>query len=539
MRNSFKAAVVAALLLAASVARAQVVPAFDLERLSLDPSAVSSMVIGTGETRPAGEARLSLAGHWEQRPLVLLTDGDVVGRGIPYDRTRVGDIVDNRVTAHLGASVSLHDRFELNFRLPLVAWQDGDKGLAGVPRVEKTGMGTPTFGFRWQVLNQSDGAVNVALAADALIPFGNQKALAGNEQWLFTPRVEFGHRFEKFVVGAQAGALIRERDLNIGNGRTLPTEAQGGVVVATTGQLRGELSVRGAYADYKNERSMETLAGVRYAMADWEAFALGGPGFFEAPGTPKWRAVVGLAYVAKKPPPPPPPPPPVVKVDPCAAGQTHTPDQCPDLDDDGDGIKNKDDACPTVAGIPELKGCPDKDTDGDGVPDRLDKCPNEPGPKENGGCPDTDKDGDGIPDRLDKCPDVPGTAEYNGCPPPKARVNVETKKIDILEKVYFDVNKATIQERSYGLLDEVAKVLEEHKEITKVLVEGHTDNTGAADYNKYLSGERAKAVKAYLVKKGVDAGRLDSKGFGQEKPVADNKTKEGREQNRRVEFTIQ
>ena len=72
---------------------------------------------------------------------------------------------------------------------------------------------------------------------------------------------------------------------------------------------------------------------------------------------------------------------------PCEAGLKHLPEQCPDLDDDGDGIPNKLDLCPLEPGIPETHGCPVKDTDGDGVPDHLDNCPNEPGPAWNHGCP--------------------------------------------------------------------------------------------------------------------------------------------------------
>ncbi len=540
MKNTLKAALAAAALLAASTAGAQVVPTFDLERLSLDPAAVTSMVIGTGQVRPAGGSRVFLAAHYENRPLVLLTDGAVVGRGSPYDGIRLGDIVQDRVTAHLGAAVSIMDRLEVNFRLPVVVYQDGDKGLPGVPAVHKSGIGTPAIGFRWQLAEQSAAGLNLGIASEITFPFGTRKALAGNEQFQFTPRVEASRDFGFLVLGAQGGLIVRERNVVFGGGSTLATAAQGGVVLATTGKLRGELSVRGEYADYQDDRSVEALLGGRYAMGDFEVFALGGPGFLKAPGTPKYRGVLGIAYAptAKKAAPPPPPPAPAPVVDPCAAGQAHTAAQCPNLDDDGDGILNKDDACPTVAGIPEEKGCPAKDTDKDGIFDHQDKCPTQAGPKENGGCPDTDKDGDGVVDRLDKCPDVAGTAEFEGCAPAKAKVNVQTKKIDILEKVYFDTNKATIQQRSFALLDDVAAVLGRHPEITKVLVEGHTDSTGAADYNMSLSDARAKAVKEYLVGKGVAAERLDAQGFGQTKPIADNKTKAGRDENRRVEFTI-
>ncbi len=203
--------------------------------------------------------------------------------------------------------------------------------------------------------------------------------------------------------------------------------------------------------------------------------------------------------VAPKPPPPP---------DPCAAGNAHTPEQCPDLDDDGDGVPNK-----------------------------LDKCPLEKGVAENNGCPDVDSDGDGIPDRLDKCPNEPGTAEYQGCPPPK-RAELQAGKIQIKESVYFDAGKATIQERSHALLDDVAQVLQGHPEIKKVVVEGHTDNTGSKKINQKLSTSRAAAVREYLAGKGVATDRLESKGFGPTKPIASNKTAAGREKNRRVDFVI-
>jgi outer membrane protein OmpA-like peptidoglycan-associated protein len=219
----------------------------------------------------------------------------------------------------------------------------------------------------------------------------------------------------------------------------------------------------------------------------------------------------GYSLVPNPPPAPPAPPPapaPVAKVDPCAPGESHTPDQCPDLDDDGDGIPNGSDQCPLEKGIAELQGCAPKDADGDGVPDHLDKCPSEP-----------------------------GTAEFQGCPPPKA-AKLEAGRISIMEAVFFDTGKATLQERSSGVLDDVATVLQAHPEVQKVVVGGHTDNTGSAKTNRKLSRDRAEAVKAYLVGKGIEAARLEAAGFGPDKPIASNKTKAGREKNRRVEFTI-
>jgi outer membrane protein OmpA-like peptidoglycan-associated protein len=126
-------------------------------------------------------------------------------------------------------------------------------------------------------------------------------------------------------------------------------------------------------------------------------------------------------------------------------------------------------------------------------------------------------------------------------PPPAepARVAIAKGKIELKEKVFFDTGKATIKPVSYGLLDEAAALLKAHPEVKRVTVEGHTDNRGAADFNTSLSQSRAEAVRTYLVGKGVEADRLDAKGFGPTRPIGDNKTAKGREENRRVEFTIE
>jgi outer membrane protein OmpA-like peptidoglycan-associated protein len=213
---------------------------------------------------------------------------------------------------------------------------------------------------------------------------------------------------------------------------------------------------------------------------------------------------------------------------------------CPWPDVDADGILDKDDACPAVSGVAAQKGCPDKD--GDGLTDDVDQCPDLAGPASPyRGCPDADKDG--FTDNIDKCPaeaeTVNNVADDDGCPDEgKVLVALTANKIEILDKVFFDSGKATIQEKSFALLDQVATVLRTHAELSRVRVEGHTDDKGDDDKNKALSQERADAVKAYLVQKGVDVARLDAVGFGETQPAADNKAADGRDKNRRVEFVI-
>jgi OOP family OmpA-OmpF porin len=122
--------------------------------------------------------------------------------------------------------------------------------------------------------------------------------------------------------------------------------------------------------------------------------------------------------------------------------------------------------------------------------------------------------------------------------PPPPRVVLTESSIKINDKVQFAFGKADIDPVSFGLLDEVAKVLADNEQIELLQVEGHTDNVGSMSINKKLSDARAKAVMKYLVGKGIAAKRLVAKGFGPDRPIADNATKEGQDANRRVEFNI-
>ena len=224
-------------------------------------------------------------------------------------------------------------------------------------------------------------------------------------------------------------------------------------------------------------------------------------------------------------------------------GITDAEDSCPDVfglkefngcpDTDGDGIADKDDECPEVAGKPELKGCPDADNDG--IADKDDKCPHQAGPKENNGCPWPDRDGDGVLDKDDECPEEAGPASNKGCP--EVTQEVQTQLNSFAKTILFDVGKSTIRPESATVLNNIVNVLNKYKN-SKFSVEGYTDTSGNKDKNQRLSEDRAYSVKAYLVDKGINPARLSAKGFGPEKPIASNKTKKGRELNRRVEINL-
>jgi outer membrane protein OmpA-like peptidoglycan-associated protein len=123
-------------------------------------------------------------------------------------------------------------------------------------------------------------------------------------------------------------------------------------------------------------------------------------------------------------------------------------------------------------------------------------------------------------------------------PPGPARVVLTPSNVAIMDKVQFETGKADIKSESHGLLNEVAQVLKENPQVEVISVEGHTDSTGSPDFNRKLSQQRAESVAKYLSGKGVKAARMEPKGFGPDRPIADNETDPGREANRRVEFNI-
>lgn len=260
-------------------------------------------------------------------------------------------------------------------------------------------------------------------------------------------------------------------------------------------------------------------------------------------------------------------------------------DGCP-VDRDGDGVADYLDKCAEVAGVPSLNGCPDKDMDG--ITDLEDRCPEVGGSVEMKGCPDADKDGvadledkcpgtksgykvdaagctydtdkDGIANEDDRCPDLAGSLSLKGCPdkdtdgvsdlddpcpdvkgtlankgcPEMAREDLLRITV-IASKIYFETNSAKLKLISNTQLDDLAQILSRYNGVN-LTIEGHTDNVGEDQYNQELSQKRTESVRDYLISKGVSASRLTAIGYGETRPIADNKTTAGKAKNRRVEL---
>lgn len=214
-------------------------------------------------------------------------------------------------------------------------------------------------------------------------------------------------------------------------------------------------------------------------------------------------------------------------------------DGCPDPDNDGDGFIDEQDRCPDVAG-PD-GGCPVSDSDNDSIPDNKDARPDSAedrdGIRDDDGSPDhyslatADKDNDGIADAKDSCPEVKGVPETGGCPKTK---EISREKL-ILDGVMFQPGNAILTPGSFSALDRIYESLVEWPEV-KLEIQGHTDNIGNSMTNLRLSQLRADAVKNYFITRGISPDRLRSVGYGEEFPIADNHSAEGREMNRRVEL---
>jgi OOP family OmpA-OmpF porin len=217
------------------------------------------------------------------------------------------------------------------------------------------------------------------------------------------------------------------------------------------------------------------------------------------------------------------------------------------VDTDGDGIPDVRDGCPNepelINAIDDDDGCPELDSDGDGLLGSRDGCPEEAedrdGYQDGDGCPDRDNDGDGIEDTADKCPNeaelVNGFQDADGCPD---EVPDEVKGFTgVIAGINFRIGSAEIRPESHGRLNQAVDLFRRYPDI-RIEIAGHTDNRGGDAINLALSQRRAESVKGYLVDAGIDTSRLTVVGYGPNRPIADNDTRAGRAQNRRIEFRL-
>ncbi|MCP3145283.1 Ig-like domain-containing protein, partial [Pyxidicoccus xibeiensis] len=543
--------------------------AIDVQQYKPGPGAADILGIHSARVQRHLGWNVGLSVNYADKPLNFLD---------PRQDRFITALVRSQVGLDLMGAVGLFDRLELGVVLP-VTLQDSEPAPQVDPSFSQ-GVGSGGIGDLRLVPKARlvDGeAFGLALAVPVVLPTGGGSDFLGGSGVAVQPRLvaEYG---QKLRLAANVGMDFREkqqlRNLNTGNAFTYGVGAE---IPFTVGELplAAAATVVGALGldeQDTEERPLELLAALKYRSLGGLAAHVGaGPGLTRGYGTPGFRVLAGLSYSPEPKPeakPMPTPAPTDTDGDGLMDGDDSCPteaedkdgfedaDGCPDPDNDQDGIFDSADKCvsqpETQNGHDDRDGCPDTepapvDTDGDGLMDPNDGCSKEPedkdGFEDSDGCPDPDNDKDGIADTADKCPNEPevinGVQDDDGCPDKgKVKVQVDGERILILEKVYFATSKDIILSRSFPLLKQVAAVLRANPQVELLRIEGHTDDQGNDAMNLDLSKRRAANVRAFLIKEGIAANRLDSEGFGETKPVDTNKTAKGRENNRRVEFNI-
>ncbi len=417
--------------------------------------------------------------------------------------TRVGSLIPARLDAHFIGAYSIARRIDAGFDVPLTIYQaDGFGQLASLgfpqPGVAHTALDDIRVVARGLILPQSDFPVGLAVGLELRFPTGDASAFTGGLGMLVGPRImversigparlvaNIGYMFRQ--IPAQYLNLYVDQSFTYGIGGQLPVGSLGRIRDLTVlAEVVGSTATERPFTFAKSDvfkSPTELFVGLRgrvYGRWGVDVAAATGltPPLAGGYGREFFRLIIGVHY---------------------------------------DAVNN--------------------DRDGDGVPDDVDRCPDQPGLPEHDGCPD--RDNDDVPDLDDKCPDEAGPPENDGCPIRGAPlVSVEATRLRLRANIRFETGSATIDRQSFGLLDEVAKVLKEFPQIELVRIEGHTDNRGSHAYNQDLSTRRAKAVLEYLVKKGTDPKRMVAQGFSFDRPVASNATPLGRAKNRRVEFRL-
>lgn len=495
-------------------------------------------------------------------PVVLV---DATGERVSPNGGEDDGLLNTRAQAHAQLALGITRYGSVSVSLPIVVDQDGyeapNLGDAKLGKIASAGLGDLVLTPKAVLLDRDQFPLGIAVAVPVSLPTGDGASFLGEGAVSATPQaiVEWSNgklhtRQYTFRAAAMAGALIREparlQDTSLGNAAVYGAALGFRVIKPLELNLELHGNSTGARA---SQNAAELLVGAKVLAADLVAVSLGGgTGLGGGVGSPDFRVYFGATvapnfdagmrdidrdHVSDS-------------RDKCPEDaedfdKFQDEDGCPESDNDADSREDSIDKCPNDPedddGFMDNDGCPEADNDKDGVGDADDQCPNEAGSPDLAGCPNRDTDGDGIGDDLDRCPydaeDVDGDQDEDGCPD-EGRVRVEKGFIRISDLIYFDFNKVTIQERSDSLIDEIAKVIAANPQLLRIRIEGHTDDVGSDIANLKLSQGRAEAVKAALVARGIDAGRLDAAGFGEMRPKVPNDSEANRAENRRVEFII-
>ncbi|MDC3983884.1 OmpA family protein [Polyangium jinanense] len=527
----------AALLALAAPARAD-----DIALPRFQPAFAGDRMLGVQSPYAAGDFTFHgmLLVDYARNPYVLKT----------ADGATASEVVGRQLFLHANATYSMWNRLAVNLDVPVALLQTGDADTSPTT----ADFGDIRLGARVRLYGGYEAPLQVGIGGFFWIPTGTG-AYVTDSYVRGLPQLLLGGQLrDRWVWSFAVGPEIRDKRTT-DDGVVMGTAITGGAGIAIllgedrALQIGPELDISQVLLDASSQnRNIELSLQGRYRfLDDFEAGMGIGAGLSEGVGTPLFRVVAMVAY------------------SPFLSERLR--------DSDGDGVLNDRDACPEVRGDRSVyaveNGCPSvyrkraNDADGDDVIDDQDACPRVYGIPQSdetrNGCPlddaeeaalleqyrdnrpdsKGDTDGDGLGDAVDACPEEKGVpsevAAKNGCP---EAVRVTEGEIVLLRELLFDAGRATLRPSSRQMLEEVAEVLLQHPEITKIEVQGHTDNRGTLPRNDALALQRAQAVRDLLVRRSIDPKRIVLKAFGPNAPVATNTTPEGRQRNRRATFVI-
>ncbi|MCL2779415.1 MAG: thrombospondin type 3 repeat-containing protein [Polyangiaceae bacterium] len=359
-----------------------------------------------GKIRPA----LGIVGDYSYRPIVVKNGGSIVAEPLK-----------DQVLLHIGGGVTFYDRFRLSLDLPVQVFADGTGAQSLAAPAHEQSIGDLRVGGDVRLVGTYGDPATAAIGLQLWAPTGLRDQYTGDGSVRLRPRVMIAGDVGSVAYAAQLYFGFRAHSEEISGsklGTSLGGVASLGLRVANRRLLVGpEVLANTGLNDLFAKRTspVEALLGAHYALDSGVRLGAGvGTGLASGLGAPAVRALVSVEWVA-----------PFVKR--AAAPPLPEPAPAPESDRDRDGIVDREDACPDVAGVkssdPQKNGCP-PDTDGDGINDIEDACPQVPGIRTNNpatnGCPDPDRDKDGILNVDDACPDVPGPKDpdpaRNGCP---------------------------------------------------------------------------------------------------------------------------
>jgi outer membrane protein OmpA-like peptidoglycan-associated protein len=402
----------------------------------------------------------------------------------------LGKPVDTAGTADVVASLGLWNRVELGIGLPVHVVYDGDP--YGALKAD-AGVGDLRFVPKIAIIRTGslENHFELGIALPVSFPTGNDDAFRGAGGFTLGGELLLAAHVGRVGFGADAGYRYRTQHpggLPWGDSVAFGPWLSVGLVDKLSLRVDGILEKFVSTPVTASTFPVEVLGGLEYRLGKVALYGGASAGLSEGVGDPDFRIIFGVRF------------------------RQDAPEHQGFDDIDRDGVMDKDDGAPYAA------------EDGDGFEDED-------------GVPDPDNDGDGIPDEDDECPDLKGEADRRGCPA-RTFVKIEEGRIFIIGKVQFETGSAQITTKSAPLLDQIAQALNTNTQVKRVRIEGFTDNTGDAGVNLKLSEQRAGSVRAALEHRGVDSRRLETKGYGEMRPIAPNRSPGGRQKNRRVEFVI-